>query len=627
LIIKTAIALAVAAIPEGLPIVATLALARGLWRMARRNVLINRLAAVETLGATTVIFTDKTGTLTENRMAVRHIRTSAGEVELGGGPVDARGEFRRAEEAVEARADPELLALLEVAILCNNASWNPRHADQPAIGEPMEVALIVAGAKAGMDHAALREALPEVEEIAFDPSVNMMATYHLTTERSLRVAVKGAPEAVLAACTGVQVGEDRVPLTLPDRARWLERNSAMAATGLRILAFAQKSADEVDADPYSQLTLLGLAGLIDPPRADAREAVQACQDAGVRVVIVTGDQAPTARYIATAVGLSGDNAVINGAELPPPEELSASQSTRILRASIFARVSPEQKLDLIRLSQRRGEVVAMTGDGVNDAPALKAADIGIAMGKRGTEVAREASDMVLRDDAFASIVHAVAQGRVVFGNIRSFVRYLISCNLSEIIVVVLGVLLQTALPILPLQILFLNLVTDVFPALALGLGEGDDSVMERPPRDPEEPILTKRHWIQNVVFGSVIALSVLGALLISQHVLGFDETKAVTVSFATLALAQLWHVLNMRERGSDPVANQVTRNRYVWMALALCVGLLLAAVYVPPLAAALDTVDPGASGWLVALVMSLLPTVFVQVWLGSGPRRGSSSVH
>jgi Ca2+-transporting ATPase len=239
-------------------------------------------------------------------------------------------------------------------------------------------------------------------------------------------------------------------------------------------------------------------------------------------------------------------------------------------------------------------------------------------------VAREASDMVLRDDAFASIVAAVAQGRVVFGNIRSFVRYLISCNLSEIIVVVLGVLLQTALPILPLQILFLNLVTDVFPALALGLGEGDDSVMERPPRDPKEPILTRRHWIENVVFGTVIAVCVLGALLISQHLLGFDETKAVTVSFVTLALAQLWHVFNMREPGSSLVANQVTRNRYIWMALALCLGLILAAVYVPPLAAALDTVNPGVSGWLVALVMSLLPTVFGQLWLSVRPRRGGS---
>ncbi len=293
--------------------------------------------------------------------------------------------------------------------------------------------------------------------------------------------------------------------------------------------------------------------------------------------------------------------------------MTEQEQKRILEAPILARVSPKQKLDLIALYQGNGSVVAMTGDGVNDAPALKKADIGIAMGQRGTQVAREAADMVLKDDAFSTIVVAVEQGRVIFDNIRKFVLYLISCNVSEIAVVFLASLINVPLPIRPLQILFLNLVTDVFPALALGVGEGDPAVMKRRPRDPEEPILTRRHWGAIGGYGLIITISVLGGLGLAFNWLGMEEGQAVTVSFLTLAFAQLWHVFNMRGQDSSLLRNEVTRNPFVWGALVLCIVLLLVAVYLPVLADVLKVVDPGPKGWALVLVMSLMPLVVGQI--------------
>jgi Ca2+-transporting ATPase len=367
--------------------------------------------------------------------------------------------------------------------------------------------------------------------------------------------------------------------------------------------------DAVDANPYSDLTFLGLAGLVDPPREEVCPALEAARKAGVEVVMVTGDQPVTARNVARAVGLVQEDEaqVIRGRDLESVVSLSEQERKRTLGTSIFARVSPKQKLDLIAAHQATGAVVAMTGDGVNDAPALKKADIGVAMGKRGTQVAREAADMVLRDDAFSTIIVAIEQGRVILQNIRKFVLYLLSCNISEILVVALASVINAPLPVRPLQILFLNLVTDVFPALALGVGEGDPSIMDRPPRDPEEPIMTRQHWLAVGGYGLAITVSVLGSLALALTWLNMPEDRAVTVSFLTLACAQLWHVFNMRERGTDLVRNDITRNPYVWGALALCAILLLASVYVPVLADVLSIADPGMDGWALVLGMSLVP--------------------
>jgi Ca2+-transporting ATPase len=332
--------------------------------------------------------------------------------------------------------------------------------------------------------------------------------------------------------------------------------------------------------------------------------------------MVTGDQPVTARNVGVAIGLITDNKheVVEGKNLRDPELLSEEERKRLLRANIFARVTPKQKLDLVTLHQKSHAVVAMTGDGVNDAPALKKADIGVAMGLRGTQVAREASDMVLKDDSFSTIVAAIEQGRVIFNNIRKFIVYLLSCNVSEILIVSIAALVRAPLPLTPLQILFLNLVTDVFPALALGVGEGDPNIMNRPPRAAQEALLTRRHWTSVASYGLLITLSVLGAFVLAIVWLGEDYKEVVTVSFLTLALAQLWHVFNMRNRRSDPIHNEITRNPYIWGALIICIALLLIAIFVPVLALVLHLTVPDYRGWILIIGMSLLPLIIGQIF-------------
>jgi len=559
LMVEVGIALAVAAIPEGLPIVATLALARGMWRMAARNALINRLSAVEVLGAATMIFTDKTGTLTENRLSLVRVGLRDGDFEP---------------------TAPEARAALELGVLCNNAELSGPH----PTGDPLEVALLEAGAAAGIERAQLLQQYPERREEAFDPATRMMATVHDGI-----VAVKGATESVLAACDE------------PRDSAWMKRADAMASEGLRVLAVARK--EQAGDDVYRGLSFVGLLGLLDPPRDDVRAAVAACRRAGMRVVMVTGDQAATARTIGIATGIveASDARVVEGSELAEAGE-----------ASIYARVSPEQKFELLARHQRAGEVVAMTGDGVNDAPALRKADIGVAMGLRGTQVAREAADMVLKDDAFASIVVAVREGRVIFDNIRKFVIYLLSCNLSEILIVTGASVVQAPLPLLPLQILFLNLVTDVFPALALAFGEGEETVLDRPPRPTGEGIVAARHWRAIAGHSLLISASALTALFLALRLLGLHGDAATTLSFLTLAFAQLWHVLNMRSQEGSILRNDVTRNPWVWAALVLCTALLLGAVYLPGLAGLLRLKAPDARGWALVLAASLVPWVVVQ---------------
>jgi Ca2+-transporting ATPase len=382
--------------------------------------------------------------------------------------------------------------------------------------------------------------------------------------------------------------------------------------------------DRADEDPFRDLTLLGLFGLEDPPKARAREAVEACRAAGIGVVMITGDQAATARNIAYAVGLVDDPGaeVLAGSALRRLEELTPEEAERLRAVRVFARATPEQKLRLIALHQATGAVVAMTGDGVNDAPALKQADIGVAMGRRGTDVARQAAAMVLEDDELATIVAAVEQGRAIFANIRKFVVYLISCNISEILIVGVASMADVPLPLLPLQILFLNLVTDVFPALALGVGEGDPSLMRQPPRPPAEPFLARRQWIGIVVWASLITLAVFGSMAAAAYWLRLDSRGAVTVSFMTLAAAQLWHVFNMREAGSRRWRNEITRNPWVWGALALCGALLVASVELPPFARVLQLEDLDSKGWSLVLGASLLPAlVGLLPWPWAIPRR------
>lgn len=614
LMVETAIALAVAAVPEGLPIVATVALARGMWRMARRNALINRLSAVETLGSTSVICTDKTGTLTENQMTVTQIVLESGAVALSGEGLEPKGEFRQNNQKLKPLENQLLREALEVGVLCNNAALQPQGSNESrVIGDPMEVALLIAGAKAGLRREQLLQQIPEVREDAFDPDLKMMATVH-QTDQQYRVVVKGAPESVLKVCSHRQAATGIEAMGNSERVAWQEQINQLAAEGLRILALAQKMVPIAEVDPYTDLTFLGIVGLLDPPRQSVRPALKECQEAGIRVIMVTGDQAVTARNIGVAVGLTTDEeaVVVQGQELKSPEELSKEDRRRILQASILARVSPEQKLNLITLHQQTQAIVAMTGDGVNDAPALKKADIGVAMGQRGTQVAKEAADMVLQDDAFSTIVAAVEQGRAIFNNIRKFTLYLLSGNVGEIIVIGLASLLNAPLPLLPLQILYINVVNDAFPALALGLGEGSPALMQQPPRDPQESVLTRRHWWAIAAYGILIAVALLGAFALGLSWLGMSPTEATTITFLTLGFTRLWHVFNMREQGSGLFRNEISENPYIWGALVICSGLLLIAVYLPGLSTVLSTVNPGMNGWIVVAGMSLMPLVVGQ---------------
>lgn len=611
LMVETAIALSVAAVPEGLPIVATVALARGMWRMAKQNALINRLSAVETLGSTSIICTDKTGTLTQNRMTVSQVVIDAGTVHVG---KEGDRPFKLNDQTVDPAEQEALRKLLQVGVLCNNAEIPEMGDADKTIGDPMEIALLEVGRKADMHRANLREHCPEEREVAFDPEVKMMATFH-RDEGGYWVAVKGAPEAILEKCTHYWATEGRQSLDQEHRDRWQQRMKETAEAGLRVLAFATKTAESADADPYQDLTLLGIVGLEDPPREGVKEAIHACHEAGVRVIMVTGDQPITARNIGLAVGVVSENEAraLPGKSLKPLDDLTEQNYRELQQASIFARVSPEQKLNLIALHQKDGDIVAMTGDGVNDAPALQKANIGVAMGQRGTQVAQDAADMVLQDDAFSTIVAAVAQGRAIFRNIRQFTLYLLSGNTGEIIAVALASLFNAPLPLLPLQILYINAVNDVFPALALGFGEGDEIMMKRPPRKGTEAVLTQHHWMQIVLYGLLIAGATLGAFAIALRVGQLNETQAVTVSFMTLAFARLWHIFNMRSRGSGLLKNEVVQNPYVWGALVICTFILLAAVYVPGLSGVLGTTGLSLRTWGLVLGASLIPLVVGQI--------------
>lgn len=615
LMVQTAIVLAIAAVPEGLPIVSTVALGQGMWRMAQRNALVKQLSAVETLGATTVVCSDKTGTLTENRMVLRRVALAGTDVEAIRG--DGGAEFRENRQSVNPKEHRALRLALRVGVLCTNAKLESVNGERGS-GDPTEVALLEGGAWAGLRREKLLEEFPEEREEAFDAKTKMMATYH-RSDGSYLVAVKGAPEAVIRVCSRVrsQEGEESRELDDAGRDHWLERNQAMALDGLRVLAVAERNVADVSHQPYQDLTLLGLVGLYDPPRETVKQAIAACRTAGMRVVMVTGDQPATAANIAHAIGIVDEERphVLRGQDLGDVDQADEARREDIWKTSVFARVSPEQKLDLVKVYQEEGEVVAMTGDGVNDAPALKKADIGIAMGQRGTEVARETSDIVLKDDAFETIVMAVEQGRAIFDNIRRFIVFLLSGNLGQIIAVSAAALVNAPLPLLPLQILFLNLLLDVFPALAIGVSKSDPDVMRHPPRDPEEPLLTRAYWWSIGGFGALIAASVLGVFAYALTVMNVDTQTAVTISFLTYGLARLWHAFNMRSSSTSLFRNNIVQNPFVWGALVICAGLLLAAVFVPFLASLLKTQMLQPQEWTVVVVGSLIPLFVGQIAL------------
>jgi P-type Ca2+ transporter type 2C len=579
----------------------------------RKNALVNRLSAVETLGSTSIICTDKTGTLTENNMTLSTlVLLTSDEVMHVQWDPDAKPPFSAENHAItEETLGSRVADMLTIGMFCNNAELSD---DGNAVGDPMEVALLQAGQMVGLKRDELLEAQPEEQEEAFSAETKMMVTWH-RREQGYLAAVKGAPEAVLQSSSHV-LTSDSEKRELDDelRKRLLQANKALADAGLRVLGIARKSTDEVEDDPYTSLVFMGFVGLMDPPRRGVKDVIRELKLAGVRVVMVTGDHPGTASAIARKLDLPGDvDAVMHGDELGNPENYNPEERHKILKTAVFARISPEQKLNLVSMFQADGSVVAMTGDGVNDAPALTKADIGVAMGRRGTQVAREAADIVLKDDNFGTIALAVEQGRVIFSNIRKFIVFLLSGNVGAILIVGLAMLFGTTLPLLPLQILYLNMISDVFPALALGVGKGEHSVMEVPPRPSSEPVVPGSLWLIIVGYGVLIAGAVLSGFWVSLVTMSLPAERAVTISFLILAFARTWHVFNMRDFGSNLVFNDVTRNPFVWGAVALSVALLLLAVYLQPLATVLSMVAPTSGQWLFVLGMSLIPLVVVQI--------------
>ncbi len=621
------VALAVAAVPEGLPAVVTAVLSIGVQRMARRNAIVRHLAAVETLGSATVIASDKTGTLTKNEMTVRVVVTASGRVTFGGSgyaPTGAVG--LDGGGSVEGPLRVELERALAVADRANNASLQQQGERWTVQGDPTEGALLVAARKAGLDAAALDRRLPRVGEVPFSSERKLMSTLHRDAEQDRGIVfTKGAPDVLLARCTREVVGDQRRPLTDERRRQILETNEALAGQALRTLGVAARwmtgdvltrHVDQPDEHVEQDLVFAGLIGIIDPPRPEARDAVARARSAGIRPLMITGDHPRTAAVIAQELGISADGRAITGAEL---DKLTAEDGLRaVAGVSVYARVNPEHKLRIVEALRKTGAVVAMTGDGVNDAPALKKADIGIAMGLTGTDVSKQAADMVLADDNFATIVAAVEEGRAIFANIRKFLRYLLSSNIGEVLTMFFGVLLAApigldtgggavVLPLLATQILWINLVTDGPPALALGVDPADDGLMEQPPRPAGEGILTNRMWRGIVFVGLVMAvgtLHVLDASMPGGFVEGHgDLPYAQTRAFTTLMLFQMFNVLNARSDERSAFVHLFT-NPWLWGALVGSVVLQVLVVHTPILQRAFGTVPLSVHDWITCTAVA-----------------------
>lgn len=585
LMIETALALAVAAIPEGLPIVATIALAKGMLKLSQRKVVIKKLEAVETLGATGIICTDKTGTLTENKMAVHHIYLEENDFEASN--------LKDGEKV----SDVDFQEIIKVGVLCNDSKWK----ENGFQGDPVESGLLDFTRNTGIDYESLRTSFPRIFEVPFDAEIKKMATVHHTNGKYY-TAVKGALENILETSSRVLLRDGNTK-DLNDKKIWIQKANAIAAEGMRVLAFAKKESDgEPSAENiFDDLEFIGIMAFLDPPRKDIPDAIKTYRNAGIKVVMITGDHPDTARKIGEEIDLvhSEDEAqeVIHGRDIPEMKDMTPQQEQKILLATVFARMAPKQKLELVELYQKNNKIVGMLGDGVNDAPALKKADIGIAMGIRGTEAAKEVADVILMDDKFTSTELAIRQGRTIFENIRQFVVYLLSCNLAEIITVAIASLGNLPLPLLPLQILFLNLVTDVFPALALGVGKGDKRVMEQPPRDPKESLLTKKHWTSTIVYGLTITATVIAVTIYTWHIKDSPKEIVNNMAFYTLILAQLLNVFNLPKRQRSFFTNEVTSNKWVWAALIFSVGIVILVYLIP----------------ITSEVLSLVPISFEQL--------------
>ncbi|MFN4189761.1 MAG: cation-translocating P-type ATPase, partial [Pseudothermotoga sp.] len=587
----TSVSLAVAAVPEGLPAVVTIVLALGMYNMVKRHAVIRKLQAVEALGSVNVICSDKTGTLTKNEMTVvkYYLHPSMSF------------EHNQAKH----RNSKSLQLLLTGATLCNDSFITMKDGNRITSGDPTEIALAVAAFDMGIEKTVYEEKMPRIHEIPFDSDRKMMTTVHRDQDKVLSFT-KGAPDVVIRNCNRYMSNDGQIKdLTRQDREEILQNNTKMAQEGLRVLAIAFKEVQNNDlSNLESDMTFLGLMGMIDPPRPEVKEALEKCQTAGIRVIMITGDHKVTAQTIASELNiLDRDDMVLTGSDLI---EMDIDQLVKVVeKVRVYARVSPSDKLKIVEALKKQGKIVAMTGDGVNDAPALKKSDIGVAMGITGTDVSKDASDMVLTDDNFASIVAAIEEGRKIFDNIRKVVYYLLSCNISEVATIFISILLRLPLPLIPVQILWMNLVTDGLPALALGVEPPEPDIMKRPPRDPKEGIMS-RDVLTNIFIGglilSLLTLFVYGWALIEQ-----DQIELLrTMVFFTLCTGQLIHAFNSKSLRFSLFKVGIKNNPKLIIACLASFAMLIAIIYTPGLQDVFGTTNLTGKQFVVSLIAALI---------------------
>ena len=616
------VSLAVAAIPEGLPAVVTIVLALGMKRMVQRNAIVRKLLAVETLGCVTVICSDKTGTLTQNEMTVVRAFTDGNIYKISGQGYNPAGEITFEDEKINPETEPGLKLLLSAGVLCNDSTLEQKDAKENLwgiIGDPTEGALVVAGAKAGYDKAKMNEGHVRIEEIPFDSERKMMTTFHDNFKQNKIVSfTKGAPDIILGRCSKMLQNGSVIDLTEAMKQQIAKVNSEFAGDALRVLAFTYREYDKlpeaISSDSIEKdLVFIGLMGMIDPARVEAFEAIKTCKEAGIKPVMITGDHKDTAVAIAAELGLMEEHSgVLTGNELDKfsDEELF----NRVGNTSVYARVSPEHKVRIVEMLKKRGHIAAMTGDGVNDAMALKKADIGVSMGITGTDVAKGTADIILMDDNFATIVSAVEEGRIIYSNIRKFVFFLLSCNIAEIFIIFLSILFNMPIPLVPIQLLWLNLVSDSFPALALGTEAGEPGIMKKKPRDTKEPILNKSLSTGILILSIAQTAAVLTAFRWALNNYNKDLEIARTLAFTTLVVVELFMAFTCRSERYPVIKLGIFSNRALVLATITSFVLGIAVLYIPFLQPIFKTVSLGIRDWVMILLLSIVPVLTGEIY-------------
>jgi P-type Ca2+ transporter type 2C len=605
------VSLAVAAIPEGLPAIVTVALSLGVQKMIKKNAIVRKLPAVETLGCASVICSDKTGTMTQNKMTVTHLWSGGKTWTVGGVGYEPSGNFSRNNENIDVKKEKALQQLLMFGILCNHANLIVRDDEYILDGDPTEGALLVSAMKAGFERKSLLKQYEIIREFPFDSTRKMMSVIVRDSQGREFVVTKGAPDVLVGLSESLLLNDKIQNMSKEYKTDVQNAINDLASQALRTMAIGYKpltsnvlSISEKEAE--KDLIFIGLQGMIDPPRPEVREAVKECKAAGIKTIMITGDHEITAKAIAKQLGILTKNSkVLDGKAL---SEMSLDELEEVVDdVSVFARVSPEHKLKIVKALQNRGHIVAMTGDGVNDAPAIKAADIGVAMGITGTDVAKEASSLVLLDDNFATIKAAIKEGRNIYENIRKFIRYLLASNVGEILVMLFAMILGLPLPLVPIQILWVNLVTDGLPAMALGIDKPEDNVMKRGPRHPKEGVFARGLGWKVVSRGFLIGSMTLIAFMITYNQHPDELIYAQTIAFATLVMAQLIHVFDCRSEISILSRNPFGNPYLVWSVIS-SILLMLVVIYYPPLQPIFHTVAIDPRDWLLILGLASIPT-------------------